>query len=102
MQYHQNPCIAALVFILILFIVSIQILSSESQHFSLQSPELSFHKQEMPIKPGQLQQEQKNTSQVSSAYEKNCIIQRYHLFLSFSIVLIPSLFCLSTIKKQKE
>ena len=50
---------------MIIFIIFIQILSSGSQLFNFPSPELSFHKQEMPIKPGQLQQEQKNTSQVS-------------------------------------
>ena len=55
---------------MILFVIFIQILSSDSQLFNFPSPELSFHKQEMPIKPGQLQQEPKNTSQVSSPYEK--------------------------------
>ena len=55
---------------MIIFVIFIQILSSDSQLFNFPSPELSFHKQEMPIKPGQLQQEPKNTSQVSSLKKK--------------------------------
>ena len=46
-----------------------QILSSGSHLFTFSSPESNFHK-EMPIKPGQLQQEQTNTLQVSFECEK--------------------------------
>ena len=75
---------------MILFIIFIQILSSESQLFNFPSPELSFHKQELPIKPGQLQQEPKNTSQVSSPYENKTydkdMIYSYLLALFWSQV----------------